>query len=656
MIRPSHIALFLVVAFAYLLLSPFNISDGYYHWLDVDYGILTENAFRVLKGEALYRDVWSIYGPATDHFNAFIFWLLGANVWSLRIVLALSGAVTALLVFFSVGKLSSVRYAVAATFLAFLIGPVCLNFPYPSWFCIPLGLSMVLLEHEGWQNDRKLLRLLAGGVAGLIFLFKANWGIFAFVALVNIQCCGALLVSREGPRSAAVKTMDFAVVVTMLCSLPVMSLILLKEHLTVTNMLIFFLPTCAVLAVGISLRERSLGNVTSFQALTPVLCSSCGFAALVLPVTAYYFHQLGPAVFYTTLIYPSRVFSAIAYFPFLHPAPLAAFMLVFLFMFQGILILLKEKVRVPVKTIFLCVLWVFLLAASYQFIHFLKENTFKPMAGYLSSGGWPFRLACYIPVSIHLGLGFVFMKDSRMPILQDRRQMHLSLSLWIYSMAVFLVFYPVMDIYHLIWVFTPVLILGTYFLFRSARFWDNKSADSFGKTSSGWLKAFSTLLFPILFGAFLALPFFKYFIEINRSPFRIARSKFSDIESDRARILMPPQKAADLSDVVRAIESKSSKDDFLFDMTGSYFNFLADRKTPVGGRTNFFPGLSTPQDVAEVEIRLLLLKPRIVVSSIEADKVYSCYYPEIHRMIISRYKPAGSYGPFIVRTLKEKFL
>jgi hypothetical protein len=211
-----------------------------------------------------------------------------------------------------------------------------------------------------------------------------------------------------------------------------------------------------------------------------------------------------------------------------------------------------------------------------------------------------------------------------------------------------------MDIYHLIWVFIPVLVLGAYFFSRSLLFWRNESTHLFGATSRRCFEAVGFLLLPMLFGVFLALPFFRYFVKIRPSPLRISLSEFSDIESSRAGILMPPRKAADLSGVVHAVTAQSTKDDFIFDMTGSYFNFLADRKCLV--RTNFFPGLATSEDIAEVAMRLLLFKPRIVVTSKEANEVFSCYYPEIYRLVNTRYRPEGSYGPFRVCTLKEEFL
>lgn len=646
--RLVYIPILLVLLAANFLLSPFNIADGSNPFLDGDYGMLTHNALRILQGDVLYRDIWTVYTPATDHFIALIYLVLGDNLRSLRLALALAAAMTTLLVFLISRSLTSAPWALAIAALGLLMGPVCLNFPYPTWFCIPAGFAMLLIEHNAWKKNHNLGYFMAGIVSGVMFAFKPNLGIFAFATLAVIQTFEGILNTDDSGCKADKLTRAMSVI--LLISVPVMALALIKAHLTVKHIVFFVLPACMIPAAGFAAARKYSSDGHAWRLhLSHIVCSALGFCVVTFPLGLYLLAKLGFSGFYRDLIYPTAIFAQMAYCP-LPGLSLEAFLLVALFCFQAVLI--PGSRPLFLKKTFLSLFGIFGILLVYRMIPFMREGLFLQSSGVSSYSLVGFNLAVYLPLAVHLGVGYLLVNDLLHLDAHNRAKVHLTLLLWIFSVTTFLTFYPVMELYHLIWIMAPVTILGGVLLFRAAEFW-NISGNSF---LPGWrtvMKSLSLILIPLFVGVFFGMPMFRYFFEVDASPFAIRPRRFADINSNRAGILMPAERANAISEIVQCIEANTRPDDFIFDMTGSFFYFLANRRNPTKWGHFAFPRFFSQHDIQEIKFDLEATTPKAVVISYEAEKRFTSAYPELYRYIRRRYRPAKCSGEYCVLLLVQ---
>jgi hypothetical protein len=611
---------------------------------------LTDTPLRILKGEALYKDINSLYPPVACHFIALLYKVFSGNLRTLRVTLAVTGAITAWVVFHLARRLTSVSYAVVVTGIAFLLGPICLNYPYHSWFCIPLGLCMVLSEHRGWKKRLTVYHLLAGMIAGTIFSLKENWGVFALAALLCTQSFEGLFTCDNGPRSPARTAKEIVLLVPLFSSILILSLLLIREHLSLGNVVLFSVPALAIAVTGmILLVMRQREGHTVHVHVSPMIISLIGFMTVVLPWVSYYLIQLGMDGFYKALILPLRAYAQSIYVP-LPSFTFEVLLLVCLALCQGVMIV-RGRTSVIIRSVFLLILWSFLLLLVYEMIPFVKEGVLTTKTGDYNT--WGFGLACYLPFAVHIGLPFILMRDFRNLATIDRSRLHLSVSLWIYSVAAAHVFYPLMDIYHLIWISAPVMVLGGIFIFRSLEMWESKSNRVFTTCWQKTARCCPTLIIPLFVALFFGLPILNLFVRINTSPFQVRIAEFSDINSDRAGILMPEPRATSISEVVGFIESQTAPDEFVFDMTGSFFHFLADRRNPTPWPA-FTPSFISPQDIDEIKRDLETLGPRIAVTSTVADWWLSSNFPDLYRFIYSRYEPVRLFGKYAVLVLREE--
>ncbi|MBI5116003.1 glycosyltransferase family 39 protein [Candidatus Poribacteria bacterium] len=645
--------LFFLVALAsisaYLLLAPFNVADGIGQWLDGDYGKLTNDGLRILNGELLYRDIGTLYPPAMDYLVASVFRIFGDSILTLRITLALMGAGTLVLVFFMTRAMSSAWCALAATLIALLIGPVCLNYPYASWSCIPLGLCMVLAEYSGWKRNSAKCRLLAGMLAGTIFSFKPNWGIFALAALICSQSLGSLLAYDGSNRLTLGGRLSTFLVSGAGGLILGLSLVLMRKHLIASNLAAFILPTCLIaLEGGILLRTCAMQGRAPAMSILPTLNSSVGFALVTIPWIAYFFFKLGANLFYQFLIYPSTVFAKGFFVPLPAPSP-EAIVLVFLSCFQGIM-MLKGRAPFSARATFLGIFGLFGFALLCRLVPLVREGILTTKSGEYDK--WGFAFACYVPLAVHAGMGCVLARDILNIETVDRSRTYLSLCLWIYSIAAFHVFYPLMDIYHLIWPLAPVVALGATFLFRSLEFWKTKTPDGFAERRQKTVRCLSVLIVPLFMGLFFGLPIFKYFVKAGKTPFQVTINGFSPIRSRRGGILMPERRADDINNVVDFVQSSTSPGKTIFDMTGSLFYFLADRHNPI--RWAYLqPDFFSPEEIEDVRRTIESLRPRLVVTSSVAEWNISANYPVLYSFIYAKYKPLRTFGEYQVLSLRN---
>jgi hypothetical protein len=612
---------FLVLLLIHLLVSPFNIADGSNAYLDGDYGVLTNNALRILQGESLYSDIWTTYAPAADHLIAGLFLAFGDNLRSLRLALAVAGAISAFLLFSILRSLTTISWAIGITALSLLLGPFCLNFPYPNWFCLPIALGMLLLERKAWENKRMVHYFLAGVLGGAVFSLKPNYGVFAFLALICIQQYEVLFEPDRAPSGKSAPLSS----VFLLILFPATALWLIKGHFTLKNFVFFLLPPNIIAAVWFIARQKSRGRRFPTN-LQPLVYTSAGFALTVVPMFVYLLVQLGAAGFLKEFIYPTANFAQELFTEL--PAPsLEAGLLVFLFSFQGLLLSSPRRLG-RLKIIFPLSFLLFTVIALYGLFPYMRVGLFLPSSGINSYSAVGFDLIVYLPLAVHTAWGFVILKDLLNLFESDRKKVHLSVSMWILP---------------------PVLMLAGVLFFRTFQTW--KIGGPFSPSWQNLIKGISLIVFPLYLIILFGFPVFTYFVKIDPSQFRLQLSKFSDIRSARAGILMPAERARMFSGVIGFIQTNTQPTDFIFDMTGSFFYFLSDRRAPTKWGTFMHPRFFSQEVLQEIEFDLETTKPKVVVFSKEAERRFSTFYPNLYHYIRSRYRPAAFFGEYGVLVL-----
>ncbi|MBI4833016.1 MAG: glycosyltransferase family 39 protein [Candidatus Lindowbacteria bacterium] len=642
--KPKRAAIFVPVLLTvlYLALSPFSVTDGGGSWLDIDYGLLVNNGRRVLGGELLYRDVWSMYGPAEDHFIAFLYMMFGESLRTLRMALAVTGAITAYLCFRFVLKLTSIPFALALSAFLLLVGPLCVNYPYPSWFCAPLGLSMVLFQHVGWKKQSLVYYALAGVAAGVIFSFKQNWGIFALLALFATHSFASLMHENGRDTTEKVPTAPFLCAIWI--AFPILSLILIGKHFSIANLVVFCLPAIQVSLWGVMLlKTRSREGHKARGFWLPAVTFSVGFAAVVLPWVVFFMAKLGLGGFYDCLLRSPRIFVNLFYYPLRKTSPVAP-MLVALGAAQGVMIL-GGKMPALFKKVFIAIWCVFSLFLIWETGLLVRDGLFTRQVSMYNERA--FAIACYFPLAAHLGFGFLILKDIRDSRIADRNRLHLSLSLWIYSVATFLNLYPLIEIYHLIWIMPPIALLGAVFLHRSIGFW-NADAVYWRKIPAYCL----AMIVPIFFALFFCLPIFRFFVEVDVNPLRARLNEFSDIGTRRGGVLMPKRRADSIRAVVNFVEANTEREDYVLDMTGSLFNFLADRRNPTRWGI-FYRGLLSPNDVQRITYDLDATRPRAIVNSTWGEYTFYNFYRGLYWHFYSNYEPTQTFLEYQVMLRRE---
>lgn len=149
-----------------------------------DEGYLLLQAWDMLNGAVLYRDLDAFVVPGVWFLLAGLFAVVEPTVYATRLLaLAGFGCIVAT-VYRSVSRTTSQAYAVAST-VALVVAVV---WAFPSWtfsFYSPYSILFGLLGFDrllAWNDsDRRRELFLAGVCFGLSILFKQNYGVFATV-------------------------------------------------------------------------------------------------------------------------------------------------------------------------------------------------------------------------------------------------------------------------------------------------------------------------------------------------------------------------------------------------------------------------------------------------------------------------------------------
>lgn len=174
-----------------------------------DEGIILSDAMRVLHGDIIHRDFYSVYGPGQYYIVAGLFRFFGENFMIARLYdLAIRAAVVAML-FYIIRKQCPLLIALIFTAMGgmWLVGSGF--YLYPIFPCMLLSLIGSYLVTRAGEGPLVSPAIIGAGVCtGLTALFRYDTGFFLLIAhLVSI----AAIVSLSYPRETRVRRIIAAI-------------------------------------------------------------------------------------------------------------------------------------------------------------------------------------------------------------------------------------------------------------------------------------------------------------------------------------------------------------------------------------------------------------------------------------------------------------
>src|SRR5262252_5386423 len=159
---------------------------------------------RVLTGEVPYRDFIYNYTPGVLWLNAALFKFLGTTLMTARVGVYFSKVVVALLLYYVSRRYLPAWLALMPVLMALCwvgYGDILKVFPTQYGMALLLA-AWALVIRSGWtdRNEdgssqagsvRLALLVAAGALAGSVFIFKQNVGLFACAAVVASAACSA---------------------------------------------------------------------------------------------------------------------------------------------------------------------------------------------------------------------------------------------------------------------------------------------------------------------------------------------------------------------------------------------------------------------------------------------------------------------------------
>ena len=168
--------------------------------LDVfDEGIIFSGAMRVLAGEVIHRDFYSLYGPAQYYIVAGILKLSDHGFFFARLydLIVRVGILTTM--FFILGQQCTNAVALAFTFIAGVWMVAIGKYLFPIFPCILLSLIASYLTVRVSTGKATFSRMMGvGALSGMTALFRYESG--AFLLLANILATLAIAVLFEAPE------------------------------------------------------------------------------------------------------------------------------------------------------------------------------------------------------------------------------------------------------------------------------------------------------------------------------------------------------------------------------------------------------------------------------------------------------------------------
>ncbi len=188
--------------------AAFNWATGHRGIFLLDQSMVFDGGWRILQGQAPYKDFLIPFGPITFYVQALFFRLLGVN-WSAMVFAACVINSLATMSTIRIVRLLGGGFRLLAL-SAGLMTAICFQAPFGTlWFEQTamffdlLALQAVVESHRA-SDHRRGFWLLAGGISlALAALSKQNFGLFFLPVVLAVVVAGELPDMRRACRSVA---------------------------------------------------------------------------------------------------------------------------------------------------------------------------------------------------------------------------------------------------------------------------------------------------------------------------------------------------------------------------------------------------------------------------------------------------------------------
>lgn len=167
--------------------------------------------FRIFNGEVLYKDIFNIYGPLAYQINAFAYFILKPEIFSLGIFGSISAFTTILTIYFILKEIFSdfdKKRLVGMCLLPFIVGILSFgtfNYTLPYAFSMTYGLTFCLLsvlflikfsKTQNVQNANPKFAYLSGLFAGGALACKYEFMTYFVFAFLFLLCSKKLKIKE----------------------------------------------------------------------------------------------------------------------------------------------------------------------------------------------------------------------------------------------------------------------------------------------------------------------------------------------------------------------------------------------------------------------------------------------------------------------------
>lgn len=277
--------------------------DYRFWWFYLDEGYRLYPSLRLLRGESLFRDMFTAYPPLSYYLHLLAYWLLGVKVSSVRIVLIASQLATTTLAYALARHVMNRWFSLFAALLTVAYGVQWLNMGFTGWYVLPplLGAMILLVRWTERGDAGRREPFLAGCLAGLAIAIKLRDGVW-----IAIGCALSILVLRilrdfEPGRG---RPRIFNPLYAAHLLLPALVVWTLGAHVTADRALLFLAPNAALV---LALLIRQTWGTSEIRPRVAALLADLavlggGVLVVTVPWVAYFLWAVGPDTLWSSLV------------------------------------------------------------------------------------------------------------------------------------------------------------------------------------------------------------------------------------------------------------------------------------------------------------------------------------------------------------------
>jgi hypothetical protein len=599
----------LIVHIRFLFTQGIDYSIG---WVYVDEGYRLYPGLRLLRGEELFRNMFTAYPPLSFYFHEIAYALLGVKVSSVRIVLICSQLATTLCVYALARYLMNRWFALFAAFFTIAYGIVNLNMGYSGWYVVPFMLIATLFLFRWIRSDcankRELLGV--GLAAGLAIATKLRDGCW-----VTIGCLVAILAVHVlkdfVPGRGRLNRFNPLYAGHLL--LPVIVVLMLGENIISPGRLVFFLLPNLLLCAALLIRQLFFTREVHTRVgelMAVILIFFVGVAVVTLPWVLYYSFSIGPDLLWEHLViipmglkvrmnqWPS------SFFPIIEWAVCGGIVTAVLAFFS---VLGPRRWR----GLFLWFLtgWILII----------------PVSAWFGPSAWMNNLwtAALLFVMLPLASGLAILYAA-VHLQQPGHRVQFIMVLGVMNGVVLMTLHPWTDFNHWLWTCAPAFII---FSFAASRLYDILAKRAI---HSRWLVVAASC-------AILAysMPVVLHYVRGDMPLVRLRNSPSGDMP-------MNPVPAGEIEQIIDFINQNVPEDGYILEIPGSLYSFLSGRRQ--AARLDYFWVLDGRLWDEERELELIRRNnPRIALVRTGLPDWRSAF-PKISNYVDNNYVPYGNVG------------